>query len=142
MTSEVTHSEAPAISYGDDEVGRFFAGEIVDDEVTPIVTPAANSIATTTAPSPGESSIFLSQCSATYNSTEKILKNVIVQRDLAKFWGVLLLQNFDLKRHILNIRFAGEAAADVGGPYREFLTSCMKNFHLLNVETFGSANGL
>ena len=38
----------------------------------------------------------------------------------------------------INVRFAGEAAADVGGPLREFLTLAMKRFSSISGLLFGS----
>jgi hypothetical protein len=41
----------------------------------------------------------------------------------------LLRQGFDLSKQYLSVRFAGESAADAGGPHVEFHTLCMRNFH-------------
>ena len=42
----------------------------------------------------------------------------------------------------LKVRFAGEAAEDLGGPIREFLTLCMRRFPDLGFMVFGSSKSL
>jgi len=63
-----------------------------------------------------------------YVNREKTQKPVLVQRDKTLFWDIIFRQQFDIARHDIRVRFAGEAAADEGGPLCEFLTLCMKNF--------------
>ena len=63
-----------------------------------------------------------------YITREKTKKHILVQRDERYFWDILCRQNFDLSYHEINVRFAGEAGSDDGGPLREFLTIAMRNF--------------
>ena len=66
---------------------------------------------------------------ASQNVVEKTsTKTIIVQRARDRFWPILFKQKFDLKSQHIRVRFAGEPAADAGGPLREFLHLCMKNF--------------
>ena len=43
-------------------------------------------------------------------------------------WPVLFRQTLNVKEHDIKVRFAGEAAADCGGPLRESLTLATKRF--------------
>jgi len=65
-----------------------------------------------------------------FETTPKSQKKVIVQRDINRFWPIVYRQKFDLSKHSICVRFAGEAAADLGGPLSEFLTLCMRNVHI------------
>lgn len=71
----------------------------------------------------------------------KTKKTIIVQRDENKFWKIILRQDFDLSKHLLNVRFAGESAADDGGPYVQFLTLCMRHFDQAP-DLFGSPSSI
>ena len=62
---------------------------------------------------------------------------MLVQRDSRLFWDILFRQNFDLSAQEIRVRFAGEAAADVGGPFREFLTLSMQRFGELSYLLIG-----
>ena len=64
---------------------------------------------------------FLTDLKERYELRSKKEKNVIIQRDLDRiqrdldrFWPVVLKQNFDLSQQNLKICFAGEAGADAG----------------------------
>ena len=83
--------------------------------------------------------IDLCEALSQYNATPKPEKTVIVQRDNRRFWSILFRQKFNLTRDTIVIRFAGEAAADVGGPMREFLTLAMKRFPELGSMIFGGS---
>ena len=61
-------------------------------------------------------------------SKKNVTKYVIVQRDVDRFWNVLMRQKFDLGDNDISVRFAGEAGADMGGSLREFLKLSMKRF--------------
>ena len=52
-----------------------------------------------------------------HNKNEKC-KHTIIQRDPDRFWHLLLKQTFDLRQENILVRFAGEAAADLGGLLR------------------------
>ena len=77
-----------------------------------------------------------------YRSGLKTEKAVIVQKDQREFWQILFRQKFDLSKVSLKVRFAGEAAKDLGGPIREFLTLCMRRFLDLGSMVFGSSKSL
>ena len=77
-----------------------------------------------------------------YQQLPKVIRNVIVQRDISKFWTLIFKQKFDVVNDTLVIRFAGEAAADAGGPFNEFLTLCMKRFSAAPGLFFGHVNSL
>jgi len=76
-----------------------------------------------------------------YINREKLKKHILVQRDERYFWDILFRQNFDLNHHEINVRFAGEAGSDDGGPLREFLTIAMRNFSQSGL-LFGANNSL
>ena len=65
---------------------------------------------------------------------------VIVQRDIDRFWNVLMRQKFDLVDHDISVRFAGEAGADMGGPLREFFTLTMRRFPDIPALILGKAD--
>ena len=66
--------------------------------------------------------------------------NVIVQR--SRFWERLLRQKFDVCKKEVKVIFAGEAAADTGGPLREFLTLFCRGFSSIPGLVAGSKNNL
>lgn len=68
-----------------------------------------------------------------YINRPKKSKTVLAQRDTRYFWNILFRQNFDLASEDVKVRFAGEAAADDGGPLKEFLTLSMKIFKECNL---------
>ena len=121
-----------ADNFGDDEIKRFFENEIdlVDSGI-----PQQHTI---------ESNDIIKEAFIEYDGCKsfRIFKTIIVQRVPEKFWNILLKQSFDLVQHNLNIRFAGEAAADQGGPYREFLTLAMKHFPNLTNMFVGNSSQL
>lgn len=59
---------------------------------------------------------------------DTIRRNVIVQSDPDRFWKILLKQISDLFTDKIALTFAGEAEADAGWLFREFLTLSMKYF--------------
>ena len=124
--------------FGDNEVERFIGNQLESDTVDQVLPVG------TSPPSKDNAAEFITTVYNTYHSLGllRTLKTLIVQRSPAKFWHVLLFQKFNLKEHDLKIRFAGEVAADVGGPFREFLTLCMKNFGSVTNVCFGSQNQL
>ena len=69
-------------------------------------------------------------------------KHLIVQRDKNRFWPVIFKQKFDLSTQKISVRFAGEAAADAGGPLREFLTLTMQQVCDILGLLFGDNNAL
>ena len=87
----------------------------------------------------GESQILLDLNDAfhEYERTNKKLKHVIAQSDPSLFWAIHFCQNFDLTQHVIVVRFAGEAGADVGGPLCEFLVLCMRKLPFLGQLVFG-----
>ena len=85
---------------------------------------------------------FLTDLKERYELRSKKENNVIIQRDLDRFWPVVLKQTFDLSQQNLKIRFAGEVGADAGGLLREFLTLAMRHIHHLPNLFFGGAEAL
>ena len=85
---------------------------------------------------------FLQELHGEFNRVNRIDRHVIIQRDLSRFWEVIFKQSFDLSKQKIKIRFAGEPGADAGGPYREFLTLCMKHFPLLSDLFFAADTAL
>ena len=67
---------------------------------------------------------------------------MIVQRDVERFWSRIFQQNFNFKTDNIKVRFAGEAGADLGGPLREFLTLCMRDFNLIPGLFIGSGSNV
>lgn len=45
---------------------------------------------------------------------------MIIKHDIEIFWYVLKRQIIDIREDNMNVIFAGEAAADVGGPHYKF----------------------
>lgn len=117
--------------FGDDEVERFFDGNISEnnevDGVPAIVDD--NSIS---------EKELLRKAFDEYTLSDRARKTVIVQREQSKFWAVLFRQSLNLQVHAPNIRFAGEAGADAGGPLREFLTLVMKRIPSIPSMVFGN----
>ena len=66
--------------------------------------------------------------------------NIVVQR--FRFWDRLLRQRFDVTTRHVRVIFAGEAAADGGGPMREFLTLFCRQFPDLPGLVFGDNNNV
>ena len=62
---------------------------------------------------------------------------MICQRRKSRFWKVFFLNNSDFSKQNLRIIFAGEGAADDGGPFREFLRLAMNNIPKLSGLVFG-----
>ena len=54
----------------------------------------------------------------------------------------LLKQTFDLSQENILVRFAGEVAADLGGPLREFLILAMATFNWVLCIIFGDSNSI
>ena len=54
---------------------------------------------------------------------------MIIQRHMIIQYHFLLKQTFDLSQENILVRFAGEVAADLGGPLREFLILAMATFN-------------
>ena len=75
-----------------------------------------------------------------HNKNEQY-KHIIIQRDPDRFWH-LLKQTFDLSQENILVRFAGEAAADLGGPLREFLILAMATFSRIPGIIFGDSNSI
>ena len=116
-------------TFGNDEVDRFFDTPTIN---LPIEQSSASN----------EESLkeILTNLRESFNGIERAEKKLIVQRDINRFWPVIYRQHFDLSKQSLNVRFAGEAAADLGGPLSEFLTLCMQNFHLIPEVTGSVSN--
>ena len=62
---------------------------------------------------------------------------MICQRRESRFWNVFFRNNSDFSKQNLRIIFAGEEAADDGGPFREFLRLAMNNIPKLSGLVFG-----
>ena len=76
-------------------------------------------------------------------SKKNVTKYVIVQRDIDRFWNVLVRQKFDLVDHDISVRFAGEAGTYLmGGPLREFFTLTMKRFPDIPTLILGKAGNV
>lgn len=76
-------------------------------------------------------SLFVKEIFHLYSSNfheDTIWRNVIVQSDPDQFWKILLNEIFDLFTDKITLTFAGEAEADAGWLFREFLTLSMKYF--------------
>ena len=106
-------------AFGDDEILRFFEDEIssVNEEIQ--VDNEEHSV-------PGFD--ILDKAVLEASSLTKRDKHIIAQRDPHLFWSVIFRQRLNLKASNIIVRFAGEAAADTGGPLREFLTLAMAGF--------------
>ena len=108
-----TAAGASDVEFGDDEILRFFSDEAdkFDDTVCHVTEDSS-------------SDDFLFEAWEAYKGSrfEKSKKTVIVQRAIDRFWTIFLKQKFDFVLHDVSVRFAGESAADCGGPFREFLT--------------------
>ena len=65
-----------------------------------------------------------------------------IQWDPDQFWHFLLKQTFDLNQENILVRFAGEAAADFGGPLREFVTLAMATFSRIPGIISGDSNSI
>ena len=117
--------------YGDKEVERFFEANLsFDQEPTEPSSPQQlNSLLHTEEVAVSQSKV-LEELRTFYSNTCTKLnsKTIIVQRDIERVWYVLQKQNIDFREHNINVIFAGETAADTGGPHYEFLTWCMRNF--------------
>ena len=64
---------------------------------------------------------------------------ILCHRDTVKFWELLFLQSIDLSANEIKVIWAGEADADGGGLYREFLLFAMENFLNLSTHLFGAS---
>ena len=108
-----TAAGASDVKFGDDEILRFLSDEAdkFDDTVCHVAEDSS-------------SDDFLFEAWEAYKGSrfEKSKKTVIVQRAIDRFWTIFLKQKFDFVLHDVSVRFAGESAADCGGPFREFLT--------------------
>lgn len=117
--------EESVVPFGNEEVDRFFESSNIAENIS------SEDI------QPQQEELDLAESLAVYNSKSKQIKTVILQRDIRFFWKILFRQNLDLSVHSPNVRFAGEAAADAGGPLREFFTLAMQRFKELPSMTFG-----
>ena len=117
--------------FGDGEVERFFGNDLsLDQEPTePSAPQQFNSLLHTEEVAISQSKV-LEELRTFYSDTCTKLnsKTITVQRDIGIFWYVQQREKIDLREHNINVIFAGEAAADAGGPYYEFLTLCIGNF--------------
>ena len=115
--------------FGDDEVERYFDTELELPKDSMVLDDEAEN----------ENKLLLKTVLEEYeNSLNQYSdRTVIVQRAKEMFWSVLFRQKLDLSRHRVLVRFAGEAGADGGGPYREFLTLTMSRFNQLKYMFFG-----
>ena len=117
--------------YGDGEVERFFGNDLsLDQEPTEPSSPQQfNSLLHTEEVAISQSKV-LEELRTFYSDTCTMLnsKTITVQRDIGIFWYVQQREKIDLREHNINVIFAGEAAADAGGPHYEFLTLCIGNF--------------
>ncbi len=122
-----------AIPFGSDEIERFF-----EDDSHTVVNADELDLPRSEDDS---NAIDFQKALAFYRSkVQDREKTVIIQRDTHYFWKVLFRQRFDLSQTSLNVRLSEEAAADAGGPFREFLTLAMKRIPELRDLTFGSPN--
>ena len=64
---------------------------------------------------------------------------ILCHRDTVKFWDLVFRQNIDLSTNEIKVIWAGEAGADCGGLYREFLLFAMENFVNLSTHLFGAS---
>ena len=119
-----------ALDVGNEEVERFF--EDVDN-VDPILVESPY------------------QCNCDIKSIIRNAKNelessfsrvstILCHRKKRKFWDILFRQKVDLATSSINVIWAGEAGADGGGLYREFLLYAMGNFSDLSNLIFGHPN--
>ena len=64
---------------------------------------------------------------------------ILCHRDTVKFWDLVFRQNIDLSTNEIKVIWAGEAGADGGGLYREFLLFAVENFVNLSTQLFGAS---
>ena len=85
---------------------------------------------------------MLEQAFLEYGLTTKSSKHLIVQSDNKRVWPVIFRQTFDLSKEELNVRFAGEAGLDNGGPFREFLCQAKKLLPEISCMFFGEKKSI
>ena len=97
-------------SFGDEEVDWFFETYPPCNNVTSVVAvPTKTKIDTFSV------NLILKDVSDRVDVSKKnVTKYVIVQRDIDRFWNVLMRQKFDLVDHGISVRFVEEAGADMG----------------------------
>ena len=122
-------------AFGEDEVHRFF--EECLHEVDGNDNPApANQV------SFKDLEAFIVEIKESFNCAPKKEKNIIIQGDLDRFWPVLFRQTLNVREHDIKVRFAGETAADYGGPLREILTLAMQRFCDISSIVTGNQNSV
>ena len=125
-------------SFGDEEVDRFFETYPPCDIVTSVVA-----VPTKTEIDKFSVNQSLKDVRDRVDVSKKnVTKYVVVQRDIYRFWNVLMRQKFDLVDHDISVRFAGEAGAGMGGPLREFFTLTMKRFPDIPTLILGKAGNV
>ena len=122
-------------AFDEDEVDRFFEECLheVDDNDNPA---PANQV------SFKYLEVFILEIKESFNCAPKKEKNIIIQRDPDRFWPVLFRQTLNVREYDIKVRFAGEAAADYGGPLRKFLTLAMQRFSDISSIVTGNQNSV
>ena len=64
---------------------------------------------------------------------------ILCHRDTVKFWELVFRQNIDLSTIEIKVIWAGEAGADGGDLYWEFLLFTMENFVNISTHLFGAS---
>ena len=123
-------------AFGEDEVTRFFEDRKNSDEGSEANHDLDNNAIIEIQDE--QNKLDLATAILLYRSGLKREKVVIMQRDQGQLWQILFPQKFDLSKVSLIVHFAGEAADDLGGPIREFLTLCMRRFPDLGFMVSGS----
>ena len=106
-------------AFDEDEVDRFFEERLNEGEDDDSQAPR-NQV------SFKDLEAFIVQIKERFNCTPKKEKSIIIQRDPDIFWSVLFRQTLNVREHDIKVRFAGKAAADCGGPLREFSALVMQ----------------
>ena len=127
-------------AFGEDEVTRFFEDRKNSDEGSEANHDLDNNAIIEIQDE--QNKLDLATAILLYRSGLKREKVVIMQRDQGQLWQILFPQKFDLSKVSLIVHFAGEAADDLGGPIREFLTLCMRRFPDLGFMVFRSSKRL
>ena len=124
-------------AFGEDEVTRYFEDRGNSDEGSENNNDLDNNEIIEIQKE--ENKLDLASVFLLYENGLKTEKVIIVQRNQWRFWQILFLQKFDLSKLSLKVRFVGEAAEDLGGTIREFVTLCMRRFLDLVFMVFGSS---
>ena len=68
-----------------------------------------------------------------------VAAHLLCHRDTVKFWELLFRQSIDLSANEMKVIWVGEAGADGGGLYREFLLFAMESFENSSIHLFGAS---